>query len=207
MDHFLSCPRGGFPILGNNEIRDVTANLLSEVCHDVRTEPDLQPLSGESLASLSSVSSEGARLDIAVSGFWGGRYKRSFVDVSVFNPHAPSNRYTSISNCYRRHEATKKRAYEQRIREVEHSSFTPLVFSASGGMGQQGSTFYRRLAALIAEKWNESYSSTLSWIRCLLSLCLLRSAIQCIGGARSSCGHAINSSLPIDLVSHEAKIG
>ena len=112
---------------------------------------------------------------------------------------------TSI--CYRRHEAAKKRAYEQRIREVEHSSFTPLVFSASGGMGQQGSTFYRRLAALLTEKWNESYSSTLSWIRCLLSFCLLRSAIQCIRGARSSRGHAINSSLPIDLVSHEAKIG
>ena len=46
-------------------------------------------------------------------------------------------------------------------------------------MGQQCSTFYRRLTALLAEKWNESYSSTLSWIRCLLSFCLLRSAIQC----------------------------
>ena len=137
----------------------------------------------------------------AVSGFWGGRYERSFVDVRVFNPHAPSNRNTSIPNCYRRHEAEKKRAYEQRIREVEHSSFTPLVFSATGGMG---STFYRRLATLLAEKWNESYSSTLSWIRCLLSFCLLRSAIQCIRGARSSRGHAIKSSLPIDLVSHEA---
>ena len=48
VDHILSCPRGGFPILRHNEVRDVTANLMSEVCHDVRTEPDLQPLSGES---------------------------------------------------------------------------------------------------------------------------------------------------------------
>ena len=152
VDHVLFCPRGGFPILRHNEIRDVTANLLSEVCHDVRTEPDLQPLSGESLAGRSSVSSEGARLDIAVSGIWGGRYERSFIYVRVFNPHASSNRNTSIPNCYRRHEAEKKRAYEQRIREVEHSSFTPLVFSVTGGMGQQCSTFYRRLAALLAEK-------------------------------------------------------
>ena len=154
--------------------------------YDVRTEPDLQPLSGESLAGRSSISSEGARHDIAVSGFWGGRYERSFVDVRVFNPHAPSNRNTSIPNCYRRHEAEKKRAYEQRISEVEHSSFTPLVFSATGGMGQQCSTFYRRLAALLAEKWNESYTSTLSWIRCLLSFCLLRSAIQCIRKSRTT---------------------
>ena len=34
VDHVLSCPRGGFPILRNNEkeICDVTANLLSDVC-------------------------------------------------------------------------------------------------------------------------------------------------------------------------------
>ena len=199
----LACARGGFPILRHNEIRDVTADLLSEVCHDVRTEPDLQPLTGESLVSRSSVTSEGARLDIAVNGFWGGRYERTYLDVRVFNPHAPSNRNTSITNCYRKHEAEKKRAYEQRIREVEHSSFTPLVFSATGGMGKQGSTFY----ALLAEKRNESYSSTLSWIRCLLSFSLLRSAIQCIRGARSSCGHAFKSSPPIDLVIHQALIG
>ena len=204
VDHVLSCARGGFPILRHNEIRDVTADLLSEVCHDVRTEPDLQPLTGESLVSRSSVTSEGARLDIAVNGFWGGRYERTYLDVRVFNPHAPSNRNTSITNCYRKHEAEKKRAYEQRIREVEHSSFTPLVFSATG---EQGSTFYKRLAALLAEKRNESYSSTLSWIRCLLSFSLLRSAIQCIRGARSSCGHAFKSSPPIDLVIHEALIG
>ena len=43
---------------------------------------------------------------------------------------------TNISICYRKHENEKKRAYEQRIREVEHSSFTPLVLSATGGNGE-----------------------------------------------------------------------
>jgi len=32
IEHALSCPRGGFPIVHHNEIRDVTANLLTEVC-------------------------------------------------------------------------------------------------------------------------------------------------------------------------------
>ncbi len=40
----------------------------------------------------------------------------------------------------------KKRAYEQRIREVEHSSFTPLVLSATGGLAREVNTFYKRLA-------------------------------------------------------------
>lgn len=28
--------------------------------------------------------------------FWGGRFNRTFMDVSVFNPHAPSNRHTTF---------------------------------------------------------------------------------------------------------------
>ena len=48
VDHALSCKRGGFPILRHNEIRDLTENLLTEVCHEVSTEPDLQSITNES---------------------------------------------------------------------------------------------------------------------------------------------------------------
>ena len=34
---------------------------------------------------------DGARLDISVNGFWGGRYEKCYIDVRVFNPFAPSN--------------------------------------------------------------------------------------------------------------------
>ena len=206
VEHALSCPRGGFPTIRHNEIRDVTASLLTEVCHDVMIEPNLQPLTGEALTRATSNTADGARLDIAVNGFWGGQFERTFLDVRIFNPHAPANKNTTISKCYRKHEAEKKRAYEQRILEVEQSTFTPLIFSATGGMAKQSTTFYKRLASLLADKWEHSYSSTLSWLRCLLSFSLLRSAIQCIRGARSSCGHASRSPLPIDLVSAEAHL-
>ena len=206
VEHALSCPRGGFPTIRHNEIRDVTASLLTEVCHDVMIERNLQPLTGEALTKATSNIADGARLDIAVNGFWWGRFERTFLDVRIFNPHAPANKNTTISKCYRKHEAEKKRAYEQRILEVEQSTFTPLIFSATGGMAKQSTTFYKRLASLLADKWEHSYSSTLSWLRCLLSFSLLRSAIQCIRGARSSCGHASRSPLPIDLVSAEAHL-
>ena len=49
VEHALSCPKGGFPIIRHNEVRDFTANLLSEVCHDVCVEPTLQPITGEVL--------------------------------------------------------------------------------------------------------------------------------------------------------------
>ena len=68
--HVFSGPRGGFPSIRHNEIRDITANLLTEVCHDVLVEPNLQPLTGEVLAHRISNVSEGARLDVSVNGFW-----------------------------------------------------------------------------------------------------------------------------------------
>ena len=45
VDHALSCPKGGLPTLRHNEIRDLTATLLTEVCHQVHVEPELQPVS------------------------------------------------------------------------------------------------------------------------------------------------------------------
>ena len=204
VEHVLSCPRGGFPPIHHNEIRDITANLLSKVCNDVRVEPDLQELTTEELSGRTANTTDGARLDIAVNGFRGGRFKWTFLDVRVFNPYAPSNRNTTIEKCFRKHKLEKKRAYSQRVREIKHASFTPLVLSASGGLTKEATNFYKRLASLLADKWDQPYSQTRNWLRCRISFALLHSAIQCIRGACSSCDHAILS--PVDLVTAEAHI-
>ena len=71
----------------------------------------------------------------------------AFFDVWFFYPNAPSNHST---DAYRRHEQAKKREYGQRVREVERGVFTPLVLSTNGGMGKEATTFYKRLADMIA---------------------------------------------------------
>ena len=205
-EHSLSCPRGGFPSIRHNEIRDLTASLLTEVCHDVCTEPSLQSITDEVMARNSAITTDGARLDIAANGFWGGRFERTYLDVRVFNPYAPSNRQSSIDKCFRKHELEKKRAYDQRIREVEQASFTPLVMSASGGLAKEATNFYKRLASLLAEKWDQPYSCTMNWLRCSISFSLLRSAIQCVRGASSSRGHAAKSPSPVYLVTVEGNL-
>ena len=121
VEHSLSCPKGGYPSIRHNEIRDFTAYLMTEVCHNVAVEPHLQPLSGETMVNASSIKQNGARLDVAADGFWGSMFERA---------------------CYRNHENAKKRAYDQRIREVEHGTFTPLVFSCTGSMGRAAVTTY-----------------------------------------------------------------
>ena len=206
IDHALSCAKGGFPSIRHNEIRDLTANLLTEVCSEVCIEPHLQPTTPDQLSGATANSQEGARLDVSANGVWGGRFQKTYFDVRVFNPHAPSNKNQTPSACYRKHEREKKRAYDQRIREVEHSSFTPLVFSATGGMGREATCFYKRLASMLAHKWDQPYSTTLWWLRCRLTFSLIRSAIQALRGARSAQGHAAHSPASVDLVITESCI-
>ena len=61
VEHALNCKTGGFPTVRHNKVRDITATLLTEVCHGVTIEPYLQPLSGESLAHRSAITEDGAR--------------------------------------------------------------------------------------------------------------------------------------------------
>ena len=170
----------------------------------------MQQVTSEHMAGASANTQDGARLDIAANGWpglWGGRHERTFFDVRIFNPHAPSNRHNTPAACYRSHERVKKRAYEQRIRDIEHSSFVPLVLSSTGGLGPAAASTYKRLASLLATKWDQAYSPTLSWLRCITSFSLLRSAIQAIRGARSSIGRASRvAHLPIDLVICESQV-
>ena len=101
---------------------------------------------------------------------------------------------TPLAQCHRRLELDKRRSYEYRVREVEHGYFSPLVFSISGGLGP---TAYKRIASLIAEKKEQPYSLTWLWLRCRLSFSLLRSAIVCLRGSRSSY-HRPSTANPLD---------
>ena len=146
-------PRGVFCILRHNEIHDLTATLLTEVCHDVRVEPELQPLTGESITNTTANIQDGARLDISANGVWGGCFEKTYLDVRVFNPLTPSSRNSSLSTCYNKHEREKKITYEQRVKKIEHASFTLLILSSTGGMGREATTFYKRMASLLFDKW------------------------------------------------------
>ena len=88
----------------------------------------------------------------------------AFFDVRVFNPFAPSNQ-SSLRFTYGKHEREKRRVYEEHVIQIEHGSFTLLVFSACGGMGPTAQVVYNLLAGKLAEKRGASYQRIVSWIR------------------------------------------
>ena len=75
-------------------------------------------------------------------------------DVHIFNTFISSNWF----NPYHQHEATKCHQYEEHVREIKHGSFSPLVFSALGGMSASTVVVYKRLAFLLSTKWKTPYS-------------------------------------------------
>ena len=169
----------------HDEVRDLTANMLREVCHDVATEPTLLPLEGEHLRYRTANTSNEARVDVSARGFW-TRGQKAFCDIRIFDPMASCHRELSLEAAHRRNEQEKTRAYGERIQHVDHGTFTPLVFTTSGGMGSKAKCFYSRLADLMAEKKHQPRSHVVAWMRCRLSFSLLRSSLLCLRGTRRS---------------------
>ena len=178
----MSCKKGGYVINRHNEIRDTVAKILDDVCIDVNVEPTLIPLTGESLNNRTNKANE-ARLDVSANGFW-TRGDKAFFDVRIFNPFALKHRRQNLEKVFIANESEKKKSYNQRIIQIEHGSFTPLVFSTNGGMGRECQHFIKVLAEKIAKKRNIEVSEATNWIRTKLSFALIRSLVLGLRGNR-----------------------
>ena len=185
VSHALSCQLGGFPTHRHNETRDLLADVMTEACNSVAIEPALSPVDGRVFQHHSTTTDPNARVDIVAGGMWGGRFDRAYFDVCVFNAFAQSNAARPLTATYEYHEKRKRAKYAERIREVEHGSFVPLVFSSSGGCGAITLKSVKRLAFLLATKRHCLYSDAINWLRRRITFSLLRASSQGLRGARS----------------------
>ena len=87
IQHALVCKKSGFVTLRHNNLRDITAALLKEVCHDVKVEPQLQQFSGELLNERTANKQDDARVDISARGFWQAG-QQAFYDERVLHSNA-----------------------------------------------------------------------------------------------------------------------
>ena len=175
VDHAMICKRGGFVIQLHNGLHDIEAELLSLVCNDVQTEPVLQDITGEQLSRGTNKVLE-ARLDTHARVFW-GRQRSTFFDVRVCYPNVDLNLNRS-ANCTK----TRRSVY---MRTVECDTFTPLVFTTTGGLGKECNRHHSRLADLISTKKGGSYAKTISCIRAKTFFSSIRCALLCLRGSRT----------------------
>ena len=152
------------------------------VCKDVCIEPGLLPTNEEELNAQTN-GTAGARLDISARGVWSAA-ERTFFDVRVTHANSNSNRGKTLEQVYKQNENEKKNLYNERILNVEKCSFTPLVFTTSGGMGPECQKLNKRLGEKIAMKTKEQYSIVMKHIRTKLCFALLKSILVGIRGYR-----------------------
>ena len=182
-DHAMICVRGGYIIQRHNGIRDLEAKILQVMFTDVEMEPVLQEVRGEVLPRGTNKAPE-ARLDIRARGFWASE-QYAFFDVRVCHPNADSYKNLIPEQIYKLHENDKKRLYSSRVLGIERGTFTPLVFTTTGGMSEECQRYHSRLAELLAVKKEENCVSTITWIRTRVSFAILRSALVCLRCSRS----------------------
>ena len=117
------------------------SNYLMKCHKNVKIEPVLTPLSGETFPHASKVTTNEARVDVAARGVW-VKGQMALFDVRVFNPIVKVYLTLDLPAAYRRNELEKKRVYGRRYRMVDQASFTPLIFSYLGmkmnGKGKLG---------------------------------------------------------------------
>ena len=165
----------------------------------------LTPLSGEELQGRTSNSSNEARIDIRTRGLW-ERGQQAFFDLRVFDPHACRYRNNSLQQCHVMNEQEKKRAYNERILQIDHGTFTPLVFSINGSMGRKCQKSYSRLAQMRSEKRDLLQSILSNWIRTKVYFGLLNSSLLCLRGLRTVSRKTAESETDVDVSHTAAKI-
>ena len=142
-------------------------------------------LSSALVLSSSANSSDEARLDFSAHGFW-QKGQKAFFDVRVFNPFAKSHLNQKLDTAFKSNENEKKRVYNQRVIEIEHGSFSPLVFTPYGGTGREAERFMTEVAQKLAERKNMTYNTIIHWLRSKLSFNLLKSDVSCLRESRRS---------------------
>ena len=203
MQHALDCMLGGFRALQHNETRDIMVQCMRDAGFPVvEPEPQLQELTGENFKYRSANKDADARSDIRCCGFWKDK-RQAYFDVKVVSPFARSYSNLTPEQLFRQAERAKEREYGDRIREVEHADFTPLVFTCAGAIAPQSSVVVKRLAEKLSAKQDIPFSVVSGWLRCRLSFALLRTTLICIRGTRPYRRPAENN---IELAVGEAHI-
>ena len=123
-------------------------------------------------------------MDVKARGFY-RQGQVAFFDVKVTNVKAESNANLPTETIFRKAENEKKSAYNQRVMEIEHGTFTPLVFGTNGAMGRECELFHKKLAKKLSQKQNKKYHEIITDIRTKISFKLVRSMLLCLRGSRT----------------------
>ena len=194
VEHALNCKKGGLVTWRHNDAMYEWADLCKRALpassvgtkpyifygNGVRAEqrgpttPATDPPSEESgeEETVEAIGDE-ARGDVSARGFHTQRQVTIF-DIRVTDTDAPSYRNRTSAKVIEAAEKEKCNKYDAACRERQRD-FVPLVYLVDGLPGQRAKAAEKRLAALLASKWDRPYSDVMNFVRVRMSLAVVRS--------------------------------
>ena len=174
--HALSCRKGGLVIRRHNEVRDALGEMMAMAFgQQIVKEPivkEADPECGEG----------GLVADLAVRGLWQSQ-SEALLDIRVVDTDADSYCRRPVSAVLKSAEEEKKRKYNDAV-EARRGSFSPFVVSVDGFVGVEAGCILKRVAEVLGWKWGKSYVQVMGWVRCYMSLAVIRATGLCLRGSR-----------------------
>ena len=137
--HAVNHKKGGFVTIRHSEIRNFNVDILKQACNNVRVEPQLQPKM-EKHVSHGSVTRDEAHLgilELEVLAQW----SESAIFDMCDKHKCRFGQSTIVKSDLSMSQTEKKRKYNDRVMNTKQETFTPLVCSTSGGLGNKYQTF------------------------------------------------------------------
>jgi hypothetical protein len=210
IQHSLGCKSGGLIIQRHNEIAgeliEWAAKALSPsavrveplILHDsTPTQEDEPPLdtpnANQKTNTQHPIANDSKRGDILIRGLF-ERGTECIIDVRVTDLDCKSSRNTDPDKVLKRHERQKKAKYLQACLK-QRRSFVPFVVSTDGMLGYEANNLIKRIAGMLAEKWDLPYSQTCGLLRARVSIAIARATHLCLRGSR----------VPASRISHKVQ--
>ena len=115
-------------------------------------------------------------------GLW-ERGSGCVLDIRITDTDANSYKDISSAKVLERAAKAKKAKYLQACLD-RRRSFTPLVYSVDGMVCKEVKAFEKRIACLLAEKWDRPYSEMVGYVRGRMGMVVIRSNTVLLRGAR-----------------------
>jgi hypothetical protein len=208
VEHGLSCKIGGLVGTRHDDVRDEWAHLcsLATTASKVSIEPLIFPNGATSNnvrpqahngsqhdnnrggrtpggSRPSNAAGNDARGDVRCRDFW-SRSRDCIFDVRICDTDATSYGTTASDKLLERFARQKRDKYEDACAE-NRRDFTPLIYSVDGMPCEAAAAAEKRLASLLASKWNRAYSEMVSFVRQRISLAIVRSNTMLLRGERA----------------------
>ena len=159
VDHALLCQKGGFIHRRHDEVKELIGHIW-QMSYTMmwRSNPILYQTPVKYHITQPTDNKKQDSSPFKTFGKEGNEHS----DVRILNHFAQTHLRQKLENSFSNNEKEKKRSYGQRVIDVEHGSFTPLIFSSHWGYRRETDRFFSVLAEKLSTKKDISYGETVA---------------------------------------------